>query len=79
MEVVEGETRRSASKKGPYRSPECSNIGSQSGAAIDAAHKAGVVHRDLKPGNVMLTKTCVKVLDSGLAREFLSPDEARGG
>ena len=73
MEVVEGETLEERLKKGALPIAQVLEIGRQIGAAIDAAHKAGVVHRDLKPGNVMLTGAGTKVLDFGLARE-VAPD-----
>ena len=38
--------------------------------ALERAHRQGIIHGDLKPGNVMLTKTGAKLLDFGLARQF---------
>jgi serine/threonine protein kinase len=42
--------------------------GTQIASALDKAHRSGVTHRDLKPGNIMLTKSGAKLLDFGLAK-----------
>ena len=68
MELIEGETLAERLKRGPFAAPELLRIGMHIASALDAAHRSGVVHRDLKPGNVMLTKTGAKLLDFGLAR-----------
>ncbi len=68
MELVEGETLADKLAKGPLATAEVLRIGSQVADALDRAHRAGVVHRDLKPGNVMLTKLGAKLMDFGLAR-----------
>ncbi|HYJ33665.1 MAG TPA: protein kinase [Candidatus Binatia bacterium] len=70
MELIEGETLARRIAKGPLPTAEVLRIGAQIADALDRAHRAGVVHRDLKPGNVMLTKSGAKLMDFGLAREF---------
>ena len=68
MELLQGETLQERLKRGPLAPEEVIATGSQIAEAIEAAHRLGIAHRDLKPGNVMLTPTGVKVLDFGLAK-----------
>jgi hypothetical protein len=67
MELVEGENLASRLAAGPLPWPEASRIGAYVAAALAAAHELGVVHHDVKPGNVMLTADGAKVLDFGTA------------
>src|SRR2546423_13182185 len=68
MECVEGETLAKRLEKGPLPLEQVTKIGMQIADALDKAHRSGVVHRDLKPGNIMLTPTGAKLLDFGLAK-----------
>jgi Tol biopolymer transport system component len=68
MELLEGETLASRLTRGPLKLDEALKIAAQIADALAAAHKKGVVHRDLKPGNVSLTKVGAKVLDFGVAK-----------
>jgi Tol biopolymer transport system component len=67
MELVEGETLAERLTRGALPLADVLRIGGQVADALNRAHRAGVVHRDLKPGNIMLTKTGAKLLDFGLA------------
>ena len=68
MELVEGETLAQWIARGPLPLVEVLKLGAQIADALDRAHRAGVIHRDLKPGNVMLAKDGAKLMDFGLAR-----------
>ncbi|TIC89092.1 Stk1 family PASTA domain-containing Ser/Thr kinase [Nocardioides sp. GY 10113] len=70
MEYVEGRTLRDVLREGRKILPERAlEITSGVLSALDYSHRAGIIHRDIKPGNVMLTKAGdVKVMDFGIAR-----------
>jgi eukaryotic-like serine/threonine-protein kinase len=68
MEYVEGETLAELLNKGPLHIDIVLRYALQIADALAAAHAAGIVDRDLKPANIMITQTGVKVLDFGLAK-----------
>jgi Tol biopolymer transport system component len=76
MECVEGEALAKRLEKGPLPLDQVLKYGAQIADGLDKAHRSGVVHRDLKPGNIMLTPTGAKLLDFGLAKPAAVPVSA---
>src|SRR5215469_7749938 len=71
MEFLEGETLADHLLKGPLPPQQVLKYGIEICEGLERAHKSGVVHRDLKPGNIMLTKAGAKLMDFGLAKANL--------
>ncbi len=72
LELIEGQTLEQRLMKGALPVPEALDIARQIAEALEAAHDNGVVHRDVKPANVLLTaKGGVKVLDFGIAKNTM--------
>src|ERR1700736_2328377 len=68
MEYLEGETLANRLAKGPLTPDQVLKYGIEICEGLEKAHKTGVIHRDLKPGNIMLTKGGTKLMDFGLAK-----------
>jgi TolB-like protein/tetratricopeptide (TPR) repeat protein len=75
MELLDGEVLSERVRRGPLTPAEALPIGLGMLDALAALHARGVVHRDLKPSNVFLTGHGVKLLDFGLARPAVTPDD----
>jgi len=74
MERVEGRNLKAHMARERLATADVVDIALQVAAALEAAHAAGIVHRDIKPGNIVVASGgAVKVLDFGLARRFLLP------
>jgi pimeloyl-ACP methyl ester carboxylesterase/predicted Ser/Thr protein kinase len=76
MEYIEGETLGSILERGPLDFGMALDVGVQVADALAAAHLMGVVHRDIKPDNILITaRGQAKILDFGLAKMSHSPDD----
>jgi serine/threonine-protein kinase len=79
MELLSGESLARRLTAGPLPWPAALEICAQVAEALAAAHRIGVVHRDITPSNIMLTGGGVKVLDFGIATRVGAPDEDEEG
>ncbi|MEH1102937.1 serine/threonine-protein kinase, partial [Micromonospora sp. CPCC 205561] len=79
MELLAGEELESRLTGGPLPWAEAVEIGAQVADALAAAHRLGIVHRDITPANVMMTNSGVKVLDFGIATRIGTPDDDEDG
>jgi TolB-like protein/tRNA A-37 threonylcarbamoyl transferase component Bud32/Flp pilus assembly protein TadD len=73
MEYLEGESLAERLTRGPLTSNQALQTAIEIADALQEAHRHGLVHRDLKPGNIMLTKSGAKLMDFGLAK-LLEPN-----
>jgi Tol biopolymer transport system component/predicted Ser/Thr protein kinase len=75
LEHIEGETLAQRLSNGALPVPEALDIALQIATGLEAAHERGVIHRDLKPGNIMITRgDQVKIVDFGLAKGATAPE-----
>jgi serine/threonine protein kinase/Tol biopolymer transport system component len=80
MELLEGQSLDKLLTQTPLPISRVLEIGIQLADALDAAHKKGIVHRDIKPGNIFVTdRGTVKILDFGLAKLLEDAEETLGG
>ncbi|WP_307868634.1 protein kinase [Micromonospora sp. C95] len=79
MELLAGEELEFRLTEGPLPWPQAVEIGAQVADALAAAHRLGIVHRDITTANVMMTQVGAKVLDFGIATRIGAPDDDEDG
>ena len=79
MELLEGETLAARLQRGPLPVNAVVKLGIEIADALAKAHRLGVIHRDLKPGNIMLTANGAKLMDFGLAKPSLASTAGAAG
>jgi serine/threonine-protein kinase len=79
MELLDGESLAARLTSGPLTWLEAARIGAEVASGLATAHAHRVVHRDIKPGNIMLTPTGAKVLDFGISAATGAPDDDETG
>jgi hypothetical protein len=79
MELLDGESLAARLARGPLAWPDAARIGAEVASGLAAAHARKVVHRDIKPGNIMLTPTGTKILDFGISAVAGAPDDDETG
>ena len=68
MEYLDGESLADRITRGPMPIDQVLKMGIDIASALDAAHRRGIIHRDVKPGNIMIARSGAKLLDFGLAK-----------
>ena len=74
MELLEGESLKERIRRGPVPTDELLDLGIQISDALEAAHAKGIIHRDIKPGNIFIVGSeRAKILDFGVAKVISAP------
>jgi serine/threonine-protein kinase len=79
MELLDGESLAARLTRGRLAWQDAARIGAEVASALAMAHASNVVHRDIKPGNIMLTSTGSKILDFGISAAAGTPDDDETG